>query len=256
MRSMRLVRTSADACCSRATSTARSRAWWSTRGLPPSSHLPSARCAHWPRVRMCTSRSSRAHRGRPRGTGSRRGRQLPRRPWRRTGDAPDAASASGALRVTREPADAASLAMAERLKVEVPRRVDESWLVLEDKGPALTFHFRGAPDIDAARAACHRRGRRDRPRPSAGAGRWPAGPRVAPRRGHHQGRCSQSAHRSAAAGGQLMLGDDRHDAEAFDALRHARTAGRTRGLAIAVAGHAEVTRASGAACRPGAGWSR
>ena len=40
-----------------------------------------------------------------------------------------------------------------------------------------------------------------------------------------------------------MLGDDRHDADAFDALREARASGRTRGLAIAVAGHADVTAA-------------
>lgn len=148
-----------------------------------------------------------------------------------------------ALRVTREPSDAASLAMAERLKVEVPRRIGAPWLVLEDKGPALTFHFRGAPDIDAARArviAVVDAIDPDRLLVRAGG-----------RRAHElrpAGATTKAAALDRLIDQQrptvtLMLGDDHHDAGAFDALRHARTAGRTGGLAIAVAGHAEVTRA-------------
>ena len=40
-----------------------------------------------------------------------------------------------------------------------------------------------------------------------------------------------------------MLGDDRNDALAFDALRSARAEGRVGGLAIAVASRPEVTAA-------------
>lgn len=148
-----------------------------------------------------------------------------------------------ALEVTRESADATTAAMAERLKLEVPRRVGEPWLVLEDKGPSLTFHFRGAPDTAAARVRViaavdavdpghllvRAGGRRAHELRPAGA----------TTKGAALGRLIDE-HRPAVT---LMLGDDHHDAEAFDVLHHACAAGRTDGLAIAVAGHAEVTRA-------------
>ncbi len=147
-----------------------------------------------------------------------------------------------ALQITREPTDAAAAAMAERLKVEVPRLVDEPWLVLEDKGPALTFHFRAAPDTDAARSRviaavdavdpegllCRAGGRRAHELRPVGA----------TTKGITLRRLIEE-HRPATT---LMLGDDRHDAAAFDTLREARAAGSTRGLAIAVAGHSDVTR--------------
>ena len=145
------------------------------------------------------------------------------------------------VQVEREPADPLTAAMAERLKVEVPRLVHEAWLVLEDKGAALTFHFRAAPDHAAARerviaavdAIDHERLM------------W----RVGGQRAHELrpvGATTKAvtlsrliqAHRPTTT---LMLGDDRHDASAFDVLREARESGRTRGLAIAVAGHADVT---------------
>jgi trehalose-phosphatase len=146
-----------------------------------------------------------------------------------------------ALRVERDPVDPRVLAVAERLKVEVPRRVNETWLVLEDKGPALTFHFRAAPDHAVARerviAAVDAV---DRERLL-----W----RVGGTRAHELrpvGATTKAAtlsrlievHRPTTT---LMLGDDRHDANAFDALRKARDYGRTLGLAIAVGGHADVT---------------
>ncbi len=146
-----------------------------------------------------------------------------------------------ALRIEREPADPDTAAMAQRLKVQVPRIIDEPWLVLEDKGPALTFHFRAAPDTDAARArviaavdeidgegllfrAGGRRAHELRP-----AGATTKGDVLLRLIGEYRPRAT------------LMLGDDRHDAGAFDALRGARSAGLTDGLAIAVAGHADVT---------------
>ena len=147
------------------------------------------------------------------------------------------------LQVTRESADATTAAMAERLKLEVPRRVGEPWLVLEDKGPSLTFHFRGAPDIAAARVrviAAVDAVDPDHLLVRAGGRRAhelrPAG---ATTKGAALGRLIDEQRPAVT----LMLGDDHHDAEAFDALHDARTDGRTDGLAIAVAGHAEVTRA-------------
>lgn len=148
-----------------------------------------------------------------------------------------------ALRVEREATDPLILAMADRLKAEVPRLVAEAWLVLEDKGPALTFHFRAAPDHEAARVRvaaavdavdrerllCRVGGQRAHElRPAGAATKADTLTRLI------------DAHRPDTT---LMLGDDSHDAGAFDALREARAHGRTRGLAIAVAGHADVTAA-------------
>ena len=39
---------------------------------------------------------------------------------------------------------------ARLLAREVPRSVQAPWLVVEGKGPAVTFHYRGAPDVAAA----------------------------------------------------------------------------------------------------------
>ena len=39
---------------------------------------------------------------------------------------------------------------AERLATELPLSIPEPWLVVERKPPAVAFHFRGAPDVDAA----------------------------------------------------------------------------------------------------------
>jgi trehalose-phosphatase len=145
------------------------------------------------------------------------------------------------LPVTREPADPVVAAMAERLKAEVPRLVDEAWLVVEDKGPALTFHFRAAPDHEVARervvAAVDAV---DRERLLL---------RIGSQRAHELRPVDATTKSVALArlidafrpDTTLMLGDDRHDAGAFDTLREARAAGHTSGLAIAVAGHADVT---------------
>ena len=146
-----------------------------------------------------------------------------------------------ALRVEREPAEPSVLAMAERLKAEVPRHVNEAWLVLEDKGPALTFHFRAAPDHAAARerviAAVDTVDRERLLWRVGGQRAYELRPVGATTKAVTLSRLVQ-AHRPSTT---VMLGDDRHDAGAFDALREARESGRTRGLAIAVASHADVT---------------
>jgi trehalose 6-phosphate phosphatase len=139
-----------------------------------------------------------------------------------------------ALRAEREPVDPVVRSMAERLKLEVPSRVPEPWLVVEDKGPAVTFHFRGAPDVEAARArvraavdAVDREGLLEQP---GGRRAWELRPPGATTKGLTLARLIE-VH---APDSVIMLGDDRHDADAFDALRVARSAGTVRGLAIAV----------------------
>ena len=145
------------------------------------------------------------------------------------------------LNVRREPVEAEIAAMAERLKAEVPRLVDEPWLVLEDKGPSLTFHFRSAPDIDGARTriraaveAIDRDGLLDQP---GGRRAWELRPPGATTKGVALARLI-SEHRPDAV---LMLGDDHNDALAFDSVRDARARGAVVGLAIAVVSPAAET---------------
>jgi trehalose 6-phosphate phosphatase len=146
-----------------------------------------------------------------------------------------------ALRVQREPAGPAELAAAERLRAEVPRAIPEAWLVVEAKGAALTFHFRGAPDIDSARARIV--AATDALDPdevllrSGGRRSLELRPRGAADKGAALARLIDERRPRAV----IMLGDDHSDALAFDALRSARAEGRILGLAIAVAGHADVS---------------
>jgi len=139
-----------------------------------------------------------------------------------------------ALRIEHEPVDPAALAMAARLREEVPRIVDEPWLVVEDKGPAVTFHFRSAPDTDAARTRVRAAvdavdGEHLLAQPG-GRRAWELRPRGATTKGVALARLIDE-HQPGLV---LMLGDDRHDAEAFDAVRVARRADGLEGLAVAV----------------------
>ena len=130
--------------------------------------------------------------------------------------------------------------IADHLASAVPTMVSEPWLVVERKLPAVAFHFRGAPDVDAAgervRAAVERLD------PDALLVRFP-GRRVlelrppgAPAKGEGM-RSLLDEHRPAAV---FMLGDDRSDAEAFRVLTHARASREIDGLAVAVHARAEV----------------
>jgi trehalose-phosphatase len=146
-----------------------------------------------------------------------------------------------ALRVEQEGADDVVAEVAERLKAEVPPAVDAPWLVLEDKGPALTFHFRGASDVDAARRrvvaavdAVDRAGVMVR---TGGRRALELRPPGASSKGDALRRLIDTHAPSVV----LMLGDDRNDALAFDVVRELRSAGQVDGLAIAVDGHADVT---------------
>jgi len=135
----------------------------------------------------------------------------------------------------------AERAEAARLKIDVPRSIDEPWLVVEDKGPALTLHFRAAPDVGAARArvvaavdAVDPAGLMTR---SGGRRAYELRPPGASTKGDALRRLIDAYEPDVV----FMFGDDRHDALAFDALRAARAAGHFGGLAIAVAGHPDVT---------------
>jgi trehalose 6-phosphate phosphatase len=130
--------------------------------------------------------------------------------------------------------------MADHLASAVPVAVPEPWLVVESKLPAVAFHFRGAPDVDAAGERV--RDAVERLDPDALLVRFP-GRRVlelrppgAPGKGEGM-RWLLDEHRPALA---FMLGDDRSDAEAFRVLRHARSSGEIAGLAIAIHARAEA----------------
>jgi len=136
---------------------------------------------------------------------------------------------------------------AERLATELPLSIPEPWLVVERKPPAVAFHFRGAPDVDAAGVRV--RETVERLDPEQLLVRFP-GRRVLelrppglPAKGEGMELLLRE-HQPAVA---FMLGDDVSDAEAFSALTAARARGVVEGLAIAVQARTEVPPAVAAA---------
>lgn len=140
----------------------------------------------------------------------------------------------GSLVVVPHPAPEWAWSMSRRLALEVPRVIAESWLVVEDKGPAVTFHYRAAPDVAAAAARVA--GVVERVDPDGHLVRFPGRrslelrPAGAPAKGEAFRRLLDDVRPQVA----FMLGDDRTDASAFRVLRAAREAGEIQGLAIAV----------------------
>jgi len=131
-------------------------------------------------------------------------------------------------------------ALADLLAANVERDIPESWMVVERKLPAVTFHYRGAPDIATAAArvtaivdATDSEGQMVR---FPGRRALELRPPGAPAKGESM-RALIDEHRPAIA---FMLGDDRYDVQAFEVLRAARGAGELDGLAIAVAAHPDV----------------
>lgn len=132
---------------------------------------------------------------------------------------------------------------AERLAAEVPAAIDEPWIIVERKPPAVTFWFRTAPDI--ATAARQVRAVVDRLDPGERFERFPL------RRALELRPPGATAKRDAFAtllrerrpALAVLIGDDRSDAEAFAVLRVAREAGDLRGLAVAVHTHPDVSPA-------------
>lgn len=146
-----------------------------------------------------------------------------------------------ALRIAHEPVDASVAEVAERIKVAVPVAIPQPWLIVEDKGAAVTFHFRNAPDLEVARA-----------RVVAAIAAVDVDGRLVhaislrfvelrPATASTKGDTLRRLIRDRRARAAIMLGDDRNDALAFDALREARAAGHVDGLAIAVDGHPDFS---------------
>ncbi len=121
---------------------------------------------------------------------------------------------------------------------------EPDWLFVEDKGPSVAFHYRAAPDPEAAEGeigdaiATHQRTHGDAGlerydgrrivefRPAGAGGKGAAVARLLERE------------RPAAA---IVLGDDRSDAEAFRVIAAARRAGElAAGLSLAVHGSHET----------------
>jgi trehalose 6-phosphate phosphatase len=122
------------------------------------------------------------------------------------------------------------------------------WLYVEDKGPSIAFHFRAAPDLDAAAAlvgAAVEAALADYPRDGDQPGyvRFD-GRRIVELRPAGAGGKGETMARLLARGSfdaVIILGDDRSDAEAFVAVAAARAERRlAASLTVAVDGMAET----------------
>lgn len=144
------------------------------------------------------------------------------------------------LRPTVDSAPHEAVHAAERLAAEVPRLVDEPWLIVERKPPAVAFHYRQAPDLeDAARRV---RAAVDELDPDGVLQRFP-GRRVLELRpvgAVAKGEAVAALIERLRPGSVFLLGDDVSDALAFRVLREARAAGVTDGVAVAVQARAEA----------------
>ncbi len=130
--------------------------------------------------------------------------------------------------------------IAEHLATAVAAAIGEPWLVVERKPPAVAFHFRGAPDVDAAGARI--REEVERLDPERILIRFP-GRRVLELRPPgvpDKGQAMATLIREHRPRAVFTLGDDISDAEAFQTLARARRSGQTDGLALAVQARSEV----------------
>lgn len=117
------------------------------------------------------------------------------------------------------------------------------WLFLELKGPSLAFHFRAAPDPDAALVAIDDAlARAEADAEPHGLERF-EGRKVVELRPPGAGGKGATMERLLAAerpGAVIVLGDDRSDAEAFSVVRAARARRELAALTIGVHGAAET----------------
>jgi trehalose 6-phosphate phosphatase len=144
------------------------------------------------------------------------------------------------LRPTVAETDAAAARVAERLADALPRLIDEPWLVVERKPPAVSFHYRAAPDLEAA--AARLRAAVDELDAEQLLERFP-GRRVLelrPAGAVAKGEAFSALVDELRPRSVFLLGDDVSDALAFRALRRLREAGVTDGIAVAVQARAEV----------------
>jgi trehalose 6-phosphate phosphatase len=129
---------------------------------------------------------------------------------------------------------------AERLGEEMPALIDEPWLIVEPKPPSVAFHWRAAPDIDAASARVM--AAVEKLDPDHVLERFP-GRRVLelrPPGAVAKGEAFERLVAELAPRSVFLLGDDVSDAMAFTRLRRFRAAGVTDGVAVAVQARAEV----------------
>jgi trehalose 6-phosphate phosphatase len=155
------------------------------------------------------------------------------------------------LAVAVAPELAAFEGPAAALADEVATRLGRpDWLFVEAKGPSVAFHFRAAPDGDAARLALIEAiGGAEQSLGGTGLVQL-EGRRIVEVRPQLAGGKGAAAARlidEVRPGAVLVLGDDVSDAEAFDAVRAARDRGDIEGLAVAVHGAAETPHAVAAA---------
>ncbi|HWH38083.1 MAG TPA: trehalose-phosphatase [Candidatus Limnocylindrales bacterium] len=130
--------------------------------------------------------------------------------------------------------------LAEDIAEQLPALVQEPWLVVERKPPAVAFHFRQAPET--ADAAARVRAAVDQLDPAGRLERFP-GRRVLELRPFGavaKGDAMRTLLDEVEPRAALLLGDDISDALAFSELREARDQGRLDGLAVAILARAEV----------------
>lgn len=144
------------------------------------------------------------------------------------------------IAVEREPLDETHGQMAERLAEALPRLIPDPWLVVERKTPAVAFHYRSAPDTDAAaRRVSEAVDEIDRGHLLV---RFP-GRRVLelrPPGAIAKGEAFRRLLHEIRPALAFSLGDDVSDALAFAELRASRDRGELAGLAVAVQARAEA----------------
>ena len=125
--------------------------------------------------------------------------------------------------------------MAAILVERVPLLVPDPWLVVEAKLPAVTFHYRSAPDV--AEAGLRVAAAVDGLDPQGELVRFPGmrSLELRPRGAPGKGETFQALLDEVRPAVAFMLGDDRTDVPAFEALRAARSRGELHGAAIGVA---------------------
>jgi trehalose 6-phosphate phosphatase len=129
---------------------------------------------------------------------------------------------------------------AERIGNELPLLIDEPWLIVEPKPPSVAFHWRQAPDTEAAAARVT--AAVDQLDPDRVLERF-QGRRILelrPPGAVAKGEAFQRLVDELKPRSVFLLGDDVSDAMAFTELRRMREAGVTDGIAVAVQARAEV----------------
>jgi trehalose-phosphatase len=149
-----------------------------------------------------------------------------------------------ALAVSVDPALAHFAETTEALARDVTARLGQpDWLFVELKGPSVAFHFRQAPDTDAAREAVLA-AIDAAEREAGGTGMIQfEGRRIVELRPAGAGGKGEAMERLIARshpGAVLVMGDDVSDAEAFRVVVAARERGELDGLALGVLGANET----------------